>query len=201
MMKAGTGRHQGVAGCGKSILAKPDRPGPEVAKADAAKPDTSMKAILCTRLGGPDDLELVDLPNPRPGPDEAVVRIEAAALNFFDTLIIAGKYQVKPTLPFSPAAEFAGTVEAVGAGVTSLARGDRVLGHANYGAARERLAISVSKLVKLPSGLDFDRAAGLTITYGTSYYALKERAALRTCESLVALVASGDVGLAAVQLG
>jgi NADPH:quinone reductase len=160
-----------------------------------------MKAILCTRLGGPDDLELVDLPNPVPGPDEAVVRIEAAALNFFDTLIIAGKYQVKPTLPFSPAAEFAGTVAAVGVGVTSLAPGDRVLGHANYGAARERLAISVGKLMKLPDGLDFDRAAGLTITYGTSYYALKDRAALKPGETLAVLGASGGVGLAAVELG
>ena len=160
-----------------------------------------MKAILCTRLGGPDDLELVDLPRPTPGPDEAVVRIEAAALNFFDTLIIAGKYQVKPALPFSPAAEFAGTVEAVGAGVTAFAPGDRVLGHANYGAARERIAIDVSKLVKLPAGLDFDRAAGLTITYGTSYYALKDRAGLKPGETLVVLGASGGVGLAAVELG
>jgi NADPH2:quinone reductase len=160
-----------------------------------------MKAILCTRLGGPDDLELADLPDPVPGADEAVVKIAAAGLNFFDTLIIAGKYQVKPPLPFSPAAEFAGTVEAVGSGVTALAPGDRVLGHANYGAARERLAISVSKLVKLPDGLGFDRAAGLTITYGTSYYALKDRAALKAGETLAVLGASGGVGLAAVELG
>src|SRR6266705_4622787 len=107
-----------------------------------------MKAILCTRLGGPDDLELADLPDPTPGADEAVVRVEAAALNFFDTLIIAGKYQVKPPLPFSPAAEFAGTVEAVAAGVTAVAPGDRVLGYGGHGAARERLAISAARLVK-----------------------------------------------------
>ena len=79
-----------------------------------------MKALLCTRYGTPDDLELADIPDPTPGPGEAVVRIAAAALNFFDTLIIAGKYQTKPAMPFSPAAEFAGTVESVGAGVTAL---------------------------------------------------------------------------------
>jgi NADPH2:quinone reductase len=160
-----------------------------------------MKAILCTRHGGPDDLELADLPDPAPGAGEAVVRIEAAGLNFFDTLIIAGKYQVKPALPFSPAAEFAGIVEAVGPGVTAFAPGDRVLGYASYGAARERIAIDVGKLVKLPDGLDFDRAAGLTITYGTSYYALKDRAALKGGETLAVLGASGGVGLAAVELG
>ncbi len=160
-----------------------------------------MKAILCTRLGGPDDLELADLPDPTPGADEAVVRVEAAALNFFDTLIIAGKYQVKPPLPFSPAAEFAGTVEAVAAGVTAVAPGDRVLGYGGHGAARERLAISAARLVKLPPGLDADRAAGLTVTYGTSYYALKDRAALKGGETLAVLGAAGGVGLAAVELG
>jgi len=160
-----------------------------------------MKAVLCTRLGGPDDLELVDLPDPLPGPGEVVVKIEAAGLNFFDTLIIAGKYQVKPALPFSPAAEFAGVVETVGAGVTAVAPGDRVVGYAGYGAARERLACPASKLAKLPAGLDADRAAGLTITYGTSYYALKDRAGLKPGETLVVLGASGGVGLAAVELG
>jgi NADPH2:quinone reductase len=160
-----------------------------------------MKALLCTRLGGPDDLEFADLPDPRPGPAEAVVRIEAAGLNFFDTLIIAGKYQIKPPLPFSPAAEFAGVVEAVGTEVTALVPGDRVLGHANYGAARQRIAIDAAKLVKLPEGVDSDRAAGLTITYGTSYYALKDRAALKSGETLVVLGASGGVGVAAVEIG
>jgi NADPH:quinone reductase len=160
-----------------------------------------MKALLCTRLGGPDDLELADLPDPEPGPDEVVVRVAAAGLNFFDTLIIAGKYQVKPPLPFSPAAEFAGTVEAVGANVTALMVDDAVLGYATYGAARELVAIRADKLIKLPDGLDFDRAAGLTITYGTSYYALKDRAALKPGETLAVLGASGGVGLAAVELG
>ena len=111
-----------------------------------------MKALLCTRYGTPDDLELADIPDPTPGPGEAVVRIAAAALNFFDTLIIAGKYQTKPPMPFSPAAEFAGTVESLGAGVTSLEVGDRVVGYSGYGAARERIAVAADKLVKLPPG-------------------------------------------------
>ena len=160
-----------------------------------------MKALLCTRYGTPDDLELADIADPKPGPGEAVVRIAAAALNFFDTLIIAGKYQYKPEMPFSPAAEFAGTVESVGAGVTSLAAGDRVLGYSGYGAARERIALAADKLVKLPAGLDFDRAAGVSVTYGTTLYALKDRAHLKTGETLAVLGASGGVGIAAVELG
>jgi NADPH2:quinone reductase len=160
-----------------------------------------MKALLCTRYGTPDDLELADIADPRPGPGEAVVRVAAAALNFFDTLIIAGKYQYKPDMPFSPAAEFAGTVEGVGAGVTSLAVGDRVLGYSGYGAARERIALAADKLVKLPAGLDFDRAAGVSVTYGTTLYALKDRAHLKADETLAVLGASGGVGVAAVELG
>jgi NADPH:quinone reductase len=160
-----------------------------------------MKALLCTRYGTPDDLEIADIADPKPGPGEAVVRVAAAALNFFDTLIIAGKYQYKPEMPFSPAAEFAGTVESVGAGVTSLAAGDRVLGYSGYGAARERIALAADKLVKLPAGLDFDRAAGVSVTYGTTLYALKDRARLQSGETLAVLGASGGVGIAAVELG
>lgn len=160
-----------------------------------------MKALLCTRYGGPDDLTLADLPDPTPGPGEAVVRVHAAALNFFDTLIIAGKYQTKPEMPFSPSAEFAGVVESVAAGVSGLKAGDRVLGYCSYGAARERIAITAERLVKLPDGLDFDRAAGLCVTYGTTLHALKDRAQLKPGESLAVLGASGGVGLAAVELG
>src|SRR6185437_7672512 len=152
-----------------------------------------MKALLCTRYGTPDELVLANIADPEPGTGEVVVRIAAAALNFFDTLIIAGKYQTKPSMPFSPAAEFAGTVERLGEGVTGLKPGDRVLGYCGYGAARERIAISAERLVRLPDALDFDRAAGVTVTYGTSLYALKDRARLKSGETLV--------GLAAVELG
>src|SRR5271156_3846253 len=113
-----------------------------------------MKAVFCTHFGTIDDLTLADVPEPTPGPGEAVVRVKAAALNFFDTLIIAGKYQHKPPFPFSPAAEFSGVVESVGAGVGDVAPGDRVMGHMGWGAAREAVAISVRQLAKLPDALD-----------------------------------------------
>ncbi len=160
-----------------------------------------MKAILCTRFGGPDDLELKDIPEPTAGPGEVVVAVKAAALNFFDTLIIAGKYQVKPPFPFSPAAEFAGPVMSIGAGVTGFAPGDRVLGYGGHGAAREQVAIAAERLVKLPDRLDFDRAAGLTVIYGTTLHALKDRGRLKPGETLAVLGASGGTGLAAVEIG
>jgi NADPH:quinone reductase len=160
-----------------------------------------MKALLCTHYGTPDDLTLADIPDPAPQAGEAVVRIEAAALNFFDTLIIANKYQTKPQLPFSPAAEFAGTIETLGAGVTGFSVGDRVVACSGYGAARERIAISTGKLIKIPDGLDANRAAGICVTYGTTLHALKDRAKLKEGETLAVLGASGGVGLAAVELG
>src|ERR1700744_4227365 len=124
-----------------------------------------MKAVLCTHHGGPDELELRDLPDPVAGPGEAVVKVAAAALNFFDTLIIAGKYQTKPALPFSPGAELAGTIESIGPGVTSLKVGDRVLAYTGYGAVRERVAAKAEQFIKIPDALDFDHAAGLCVTY------------------------------------
>jgi NADPH2:quinone reductase len=160
-----------------------------------------VKAILCQRFGTPDDLVLGDVPDPIAGPGEVVAKVVACGLNFFDTLIIAGKYQTKPPFPFSPGGEFAGVVESVGAGVIALEPGDRVMGYTNFNAARERTAVPASQLVKLSAELDFDRAAALTITYGTAYHALAHRAAMRAGETLAVLGASGGVGLAAVELG
>jgi NADPH2:quinone reductase len=160
-----------------------------------------MKAVLCTHFGTADQLELTDIAPPHAAPGEAVVRVKAAALNFFDTLIIAGKYQHKPPFPFSPASEFAGVVESIGAGVTDIAVGDQVVGNMGWGAAREAVAIEAHQLAKLPEALDFERAAGLTVTYGTTLYALRERAQLKPGESLVVLGASGGTGLAAIELG
>lgn len=160
-----------------------------------------MKAVLCTHFGTPDELEFADIPPPSAGPGTAVVDVKAAALNFFDLLIIAGKYQHKPPFPFSPAAEFAGIVHSVGAGVTEFAPGDRVVGWTGWGAARERLATGTNRLVKLPENLDFERAAGLTVTYATTLYALRERGKLKSGETLVVLGASGGVGLAAIEIG
>jgi NADPH:quinone reductase len=160
-----------------------------------------MKAVLCHKFCSPDDLVCADLPEPVARAGEAVVRIKAAALNFFDTLIIAGKYQHKPPFPFSPAAEFSGVVESVGSGVTDTAPGDRVMGNIGWGAAREAVAVPANILVKVPDGLDFDRAAGLTVTYGTTLYALRVRAGLKPRETLAVLGASGGTGLATVEIG
>jgi NADPH2:quinone reductase len=160
-----------------------------------------MKAILCNAPGGPDDLVLAEIPEPSPAPGEAVVKVAAAGLNFFDTLIIAGKYQYKPAFPFSPLAEFAGIVESVGEGLDALRPGDRVMGYAGYGAARERIVIAAQRLTKIPDALDFDRAAGLSITYGTTYYALKDRGHLKQGDTLAVLGAAGGVGLAAIEIG
>jgi NADPH2:quinone reductase len=160
-----------------------------------------MKALICTGPSKPEDLTVQDLPDPVAGPGEAVVRVEAAALNFFDLLIIAGKYQYKPAFPFSPGAEFAGTIESLGEGVTGFANGDRVIGYAGWGAARQKLTISAKRLVKMPTGLDADKASGLIVTYGTSYYALKQRGQIKRGETLAVLGASGGTGLAAVELG
>ena len=160
-----------------------------------------MKAVLCTHFGPPEQLELADVAPPHAAPGEAVVRVKAAALNFFDTLIVAGKYQQKPPFPFSPVAEFAGIVESIGTGVTEVAPGDRVMTFLGWGAAREAIAAPAQQLIKIPEQLDFDRAAGLCITYGTSLYALRERAQLKAGETLAVLGASGGAGLAAVELG
>jgi NADPH2:quinone reductase len=160
-----------------------------------------MKAILCKQPGGPDDLSLADIPDPLVQPGEAIVKIAAAGLNFFDTLIIAGKYQTKPAFPFSPAAEFAGIVESTGPGVSSVKAGDRVMGYAGFGCARERIAVKAEALVRLPDALDFDRAAGLAVTYGTTIHALKDRANLKAGETLAVLGAAGGVGLAAIEIG
>src|SRR6202162_5564202 len=160
-----------------------------------------MKAVLCTHSAAPEELDPSDTPPPQAGAGEAVVRVKAAALNFFDTLIVAGKYQYKPPFPFSPAAEFAGTVESIGTGVTEFAPGDRVMGHMGWGAAREAIAISVRQLAKLPDALDFERAAGLNVIYATTLYALRDRAQLKAGETLAVLGASGGTGLAAIRLG
>lgn len=160
-----------------------------------------MKAVLCERHGPPEALQIVDLPDPLPGAGEVVVDVAAVGLNFFDTLIIRDLYQVKPALPFSPGAEFAGTVAAVGEGVTGFAVGERVCGYMSYGAARQKVAVAASHLVRVPDDLDLVKAAGLIVTYGTALYALRDRGNLKAGESLAVLGAAGGVGLAAVEVG
>jgi NADPH2:quinone reductase len=160
-----------------------------------------MKAILCAQVGGPDDLTLAELPDPVAEPGQAVIAIKAAALNFFDLLMIQGKYQIKPPMPFSPAAEVAGIIESVGDGVTDLKVGDRVVASCGFNGAREKIALPAASIVKIPDTLDFDRAAGVVITYGTALHALEDRASPKPGETLAVLGAAGGTGLAACELG
>jgi NADPH2:quinone reductase len=160
-----------------------------------------MIAALCETYGPPENLVLRELPDPAPGPGEVLVAPSRVALNFFDTLIIADKYQLKPAPPFSPGGEFCGRVVALGDGVEGFAVGQRVAGYCSYGAARSRLVAPANDLAPVPDGLSDDQAAGLFITYGTTLYALKQRAALQAGETLAVLGATGGVGLAAVEIG
>jgi NADPH2:quinone reductase len=160
-----------------------------------------MKAVLCSQFCGPDDMVLSDVPDPVAAPGEAVIAIKSAALNFLDLLMIQGKYQVKPPFPFSPAAEIAGVVESVGAGVTHVKPGDRVAASVGHNGARQKLSVPVQSIVKIPDSLDFDRAAGVIVIYGTALHALQDRADPKPGETLAVLGAAGGTGLAACELG
>src|SRR5271165_3094115 len=122
-----------------------------------------MKALICPSLGPAETLKVVDVEPPFAGPAEALVEIAYAALNFFDTLIIEGKYQVKPEPPFSPGGEFSGRIVALGRDVKGFAVGDRVMGSSGYGAAREMIAIPANRLARVPDDLPLDKAAGLSV--------------------------------------
>ncbi len=162
---------------------------------------TNMKALLSKEPGPPSTMVMEDIPKPEAKKGEVLVRISIAALNFFDCLIIEDKYQVKPPRPFSIGAEMAGVVEAVGEGVEGLAVGDRVCGPVQAGTAREYIAVHAVVLSKIPEGVSDEQAASISITYGTSYHALKDRGELKAGETLAVLGASGGVGQAAVELG
>jgi len=160
-----------------------------------------MKALLCKAWGGPEALVLEEVPSPRPGAGEVVIDVKAAGVNFPDVLIIQNKYQLKPPLPFAPGAEAAGVIKEIGAGVTGFKPGDRVIAMTMYGAFAEECIARTGQLIRMPAGLDFATAAAFTLTYGTSWHALKDRGGLRAGETLLVLGAAGGVGLAAVEIG
>lgn len=159
-----------------------------------------MKAIVCKDWGPPDSLALEQLPDPLPGPGQVLIEVKAAGVNFPDVLTVQGKYQIKPPLPFVPGNEFAGVVRAVGPGVTAHAPGDRVIAFTRTGAFAELALAPVDVLVPMPDAMDFEVAASITLTYGTSYHALADRGALRAGETVLVLGAAGGVGLAAVEI-
>lgn len=160
-----------------------------------------MKAVLCKAFGPPDQLVLEEVPSLTPKDNEVVVDVKAAAVNFPDTLMIEGKYQFQPPFPFAPGGELAGVVKQCGAKVSTLKPGDRVMASSGFGAFAEEAAVEAARCLPMPDGLDFATASGFVMTYGTSHYALKDRARLQKGESLLVLGAAGGVGLAAVELG
>ncbi|MEB2285616.1 MAG: NADPH:quinone oxidoreductase [Polyangiaceae bacterium UTPRO1] len=160
-----------------------------------------MRAVVCKEFGPPERLVVEELPTPAIGDQQVLLDVAACGVNFPDLLVIENKYQFKPPLPFTPGGEVAGVVKAVGAAVTTLKPGDRVLGAPGFGGFAEELAIDARLCVPIPEAMSFDVAAAFLFTYGTSHYALKDRARLAPGESLLVLGAAGGVGLAAVELG
>jgi len=160
-----------------------------------------MKALVCHAYGPLDSLAIEDVPDPTPAAGQVVVGVRACGVNFPDVLVVQGKYQFKPTPPFSPGGEVAGVVEAVGAGVENVRPGDRVVAIATWGGMAEKLAADATQVLRIPDGVDFATAACLPTAYGTTLHALRDRAHLREGETLLVLGASGGVGLAAVQIG
>ncbi len=160
-----------------------------------------MKAVVCTAWGMPDSLEIKELPDLVAGPGQVVIDIKAAGVNFPDVLIIQGKYQFKPELPFTPGSELAGTVRAVGPEVTAFKAGDKVIAFTSIGAFAEQVVVPVQALMPMPPGMDFDTAAAITLTYGTSHHAVVDRASLKEGETMLVLGAAGGVGLAAIEIG
>jgi len=160
-----------------------------------------MKAMLSVRAGGPETLELHDLAAPEPGPGQVRVRVHACGVNYPDTLIIEDKYQFRPERPFAPGGEIAGEIDALGSGVEGYAVGDRVIGMTSWGGMAEQVLVPATRLIAIPGSMPFDQAATFILTYGTSYHALKQRAALQPGETLLVLGAAGGVGLAACELG
>lgn len=160
-----------------------------------------MKAILSKAPGGPETLVLEELPSPEPGKGEVVLDVKAVGVNYPDVLIIQDQYQFKPERPFSPGGEVSGVVKSVGEGVTHLKPGDRVIGSTGWGGMAEEIVVAAGRCIPIPDEMPFEEAAAFILTYGTSHYALKDRADPKPGEKLLVLGAAGGVGIAAVELG
>ena len=160
-----------------------------------------MRALLSNAPGGPETLELAELPDPEPGPGQILVRVRACAINYPDVLMIEDRYQFKPPRPFAPGGEIAGTVESVGEGVSGWSEGDRVIAMIGHGGLAEKVLVPAAAALKLPESRSFEEGAALILTYATSIHALLDRGRLKAGETLLVLGAAGGVGLAAVELG
>jgi NADPH:quinone reductase-like Zn-dependent oxidoreductase len=160
-----------------------------------------MKAVVSAAPGPPETLELVELPDPVPGPGQLLVRVKACAINYPDVLIIEDKYQFKPPRPFAPGGEVAGLVEQVGEGVSGWSPGDRAIAMIGHGGLCEKVLVEAARALPLPPERSFEEGSALILTYATSIHALLDRGRLREGETLLVLGAAGGVGLAAVELG
>jgi NADPH:quinone reductase len=160
-----------------------------------------MRAMVVSQWGEPRDLRLTELPDPEPKPGTVAIDVQAIGCNFFDVLMVQGKYQVRPPLPFAPGGEVAGTVRAVGAGVSHVKPGDRVFAMLGWGGYASVALAPASGVVRMPASMSFEHGAAFGIVYQTSYFALVHRTTLRAGETLLVHAAAGGVGLAAVQVG
>ena len=160
-----------------------------------------MKALQCTELGGPEKLSVNEIDDPVIAAEHVIIDVRSASVNFPDVLMIQGLYQFQPPLPFTPGGESAGVISEVGEGVTDYKVGDKVFTACMIGGIAEKILTHQSTLRPIPEGMDFEIAAALSVTYGTSIYALKQRANIQPGETLLVLGASGGVGLATIQLG
>lgn len=159
-----------------------------------------MRALICENFEGIDSLHVGELPDPQPPPGSVLVKVEAAGVNFADTLMVSGQYQFKPETPFAPGHEVAGTV-VVANNASGFSPGDRVCGFSMSGGIAEKAVLTASNVVKIPDEISFEVGAAIPVAYGTSYHGLVDRARLEAGESLLVLGAAGGVGLAAVQIG
>src|SRR4051794_40374058 len=159
-----------------------------------------MRAVLVHQFTPPSSLTVSDAPEPTLGDDQVLVDVRAAGCNFFDTLIIQGKYQVKPSFPFSPGGEIAGVVREVGSRVSGVEQGASVMAHVGHGGFAERALAAPEALHPIPEGMSFEQAAAFPIVYGTAYASVVQRGALRPGETALVTAAAGGVGLAAVQI-
>ncbi len=160
-----------------------------------------MKAVVCKEWGLPETLIIEEQADLVPAAGEIVIDIMAAGVNFPDVLIIQNKYQFKPQLPFTPGNELAGTVHAVGAGVSAYKVGDKVFAFVPQGAFAQQVKVTADAVLPMAAGMDFDTAAAITLTYGTSHHAVVDRAQLKAGETMLVLGAAGGVGLAAIEIG
>ncbi len=159
-----------------------------------------MKALLSVQAGAPETLQLTDVPDPVAGVGEVVIAVKAAGVNFPDALIIEDKYQFKPDRPFAPGSEVAGFVESLGEGVTTFKVGQRVTASSPWGGYAEKINVPAARILPIPDAMPFDEASTFVFTYGTSYYSLKDRGALKPGETLLVLGGAGGVGIAAIEL-